>query len=183
MKEAFELEINGIKGVIKLTELGFEAKGKWASMTGYKAEQDAKFNRFQGVFSDAALVKIAIDKATALFNRQCPLPFLVGDEYKELGWKLLSISPDGRVRIRLPGWHEGEVARTLESLDINEECKLNNYWVFPRDVSMSEARDLLSPIIKESTRFVSESVLAKRLEEQSKTCGYAMRECQLDLLA
>ena len=180
MNKLYDVCISGLEGTINFSEFGLEARGKWASHSGYKSIYTGNCMT-NGNFTEGALKKLAYEKANALFTENVVYAFLIGDEHKDFGWRTIGENLNGQVQIRLPDWHEGAVAQAIKEIGVTLECKNNNYWVFEPDISVVEAKAVLKPVLEKYSRFISEDILAERIRQSAKITGYDKRENQLAL--
>lgn len=158
-----EITMGGITGKMEWSGYGMAAHGKWASHTGFRSlGRDIDTSNPQRM-------------ATELYEANEKLPFLVGEEHREHGWKSIDTNYRGEIQVRLPKWHNGVVAACLERYGMTNTCTLNNYWCFPEsmhDVSKKLASKLLAPIAAPHTRFGCEAELASRIDAQARELGY-----------
>lgn len=160
------LTLGGIPGKVKWGYGGWEVHAKWASHTGYRSTMK------QG---DAHA--LAVD----LYESQVNLPYLVGDEHKECGWKKISLNTDGYVQIRLPDWASDSLKDSLSRLGMSEICEHNRYWFFPDKVTLEQAREVLAPVLRPKTRFVDEEQLAAEIDRAYQGSSLWADETQISL--
>lgn len=167
------LELNGEPGKVEFDDslLGYQVSGKWASHTGFFSSC-AGLHETVSRYDDATLYGRAEQISIGHYEKARELPFLVGDEHKEHGWKKISRNYHGQIEIRLPQWQEGIVAQELESLGIKQSCKLNNYWVFEKDVDWIDAKAVVAPLMAKGTRLSDEQELAGQLKESVIAQGF-----------
>lgn len=168
-EKVLPINIGGIAGEFRSKD-GFPAfYGPWASHTGYHS----LFGEMQRT---AATGKSIRELALTYFEKNEKLPFVVGREHTEFGWKSICTNCHGEIQIRLPGWHKGIVSAAIESYGMEIRDKLNNHWVFPKEVCVSfeTAKSLLRPILRDHTRFACEKALAEEIDRRAVNMGYLL---------
>lgn len=164
------LEVNGIVGrfefIRSLTH--YNVRGAFASHTGFHSTIGG-FTETIVSYDDETFYARATDIAIEYYEQAEALPFLVGDEHKEHGWKKLRENYRGELEIRLPDWHEGIVASELESLGVKLGCSANNFWVFEKGTKWDDAKAILAPLMAKGTRLLCERRLVQQLRD-SITC-------------
>lgn len=165
------IEINGLVGQAKYTEFGAEFTGPWASHTGFLSDYAPE--------RDTGDAGYLFAKAEELYNAHCKYAFAVGHEHSEHGWKTLERSWRGNITLRLPQWHRGVVAATLESYGMvfEGETQFQSRWSFPVDsgVTLEQAKAVLAPILKRNTRFTDEIELAAAIDAAARAEGFRYR--------
>lgn len=167
-----KIEFNGIIGTAAVEHGMIVYRGKWASHSGYRGSLTPAEN-FAG-FTESYV----ISKAEELYKTQAAYAFAVGEEHKEHGWKVLSESLFYGIEVRLPDWHDGQVAGHIEKYGMEISCPHNRKWRFPLNsgVTMQQARDLLRPILQPGTRFTDEDVLCAEIDKAAMIGGFRFRK-------
>lgn len=173
------LSVEGIPGRVCHTMSGYALYGKWASHTGYQSLSG--HGAWGYVPARDEFDAFAKQFARQRYFTQRALPFLVGEEHKEHGWKTIEVGYSGLVTVRLPRWHEGLVAAVLTEMGMRQECNFNNHWVFDAKVTLVQAKEALAPIIRRSTRFCDEQQLAQALSVSARQAGLIGRIDQMAL--
>ena len=158
-----EVTIGGITGKIDWGGICTTATGPWASHTGFIS---------LGFAEDASNPQRL---AQQLYEENEKLPFLVGDEHRDHGWKSICTNYSGEIQVRLPKWHQGVVAACLESYGMTKTCSLNNFWCFPKNmqkVTQKLVAELLAPITAPHTRFSDEAELVRQIDVRAIELGY-----------
>lgn len=158
-----EITMGGITGKIDWGGFSTTATAPWASHTGFRS---------LGVDVDTSNPQRL---AQQLYEKNEKLPFLVGDEHRDHGWKSICTNYSGEIQVRLPSWHSGVVAACLESYGMTKTCTINNYWCFPKNmqkVTQKLVAELLAPVAAPHTRFSCEVDLAKQIDAQARRIGY-----------
>lgn len=162
--------VSGLEGYAEKSCGGWDFYGKWASHTGYRHTHGSELDK-------EGLQHVAEE----LYREQSPLCYLIGDEHKEFGWKKVRINMHGHVEIRLPQWADTAIKDALSSLGVCMSCPSNCYWVFPSDVELYQAKEVLEPLLQPNTRFANETDLARKLLENFPSSELGFRETQLSL--
>lgn len=167
------LEINGEAGNVTFRDSlqDCELRGKWASHSGFRSIMSG-FRETIETYDDEAFYARAEEVALSHYKETADLPFLVGDEHKDFGWKKLSRNYKGKLEIRLADWHEGIVSAELEALGITLGCRLNNYWWFEDEVEWDDAKAILAPLMAKGTRLVDERRLVQQLRDSVTSRGF-----------
>tara|TARA_R110002124_G_scaffold128157_2_gene288513 strand:+ start:1438 stop:1995 length:558 start_codon:yes stop_codon:yes gene_type:complete len=161
--------IGGITGKICVSKRWICLHGKWASHTGFTSDagvQDLEV-------SDEEL----LNAADACYRKAKEFSFAVGDEHREHGWKRICVDYQKRIQIRLPDWHEGIVAATLERYGMVNTCDINQYWTLAADsrVSLQTASSVFEPILRPGTRFACEQEMSAEIDACAINNGFLAR--------
>jgi len=172
-----QLEVNGIPGRIEFDHAieDFGAYRKWASHTGFRST----LRGFRGTLSqytEDQIIERAKEIAREHYAVAETLPFLVGDEHREFGWKKLQVNTAGEVEIRLPCWHEGVLSGRLEEYGVTEKCPLNKYWIFEPGCDIQDAKAILQPILAAGSRLVDKRQLVKMIDDCATNRGFIAGE-------
>ncbi len=156
-----EITLAGMTGEARFTRHGVELRGRWASHTGYRHH----------TLSMPPSTASALDLARTYHDTQAAYAFAVGDEHRDVGWRILR-TYDGRIEVRLPSWHAGQVAEVLETMGWDQQGgnALNDTWGLA-GASLSTVRKALPPILAPGTRFTPEADLAEQLRISARRAG------------
>lgn len=170
---AVALTINGTTGSVtfKRCPENYEVRGKFASHTGFRSNPGSITGSLDAS-DDDALYDLACRIATERFTESVALPFLVGNEHKEFGWKMLQRNYKGQIETRLPLWQEGVVSAELEAIGLKQTCPINNYWIFEEGVTFDDAKAILAPLMANETRLMDERRLAQQLRDAITGQGF-----------
>ena len=164
-----DLCLHGISGYAQSARNGWSLHGKWASHTGYRYVVSKHH--------EDALGQIA----EAWYRVHQPLCYLVGDEHRDMGWKTHQVNHQGGVQIRLPEWADQSITQALSQLGLQLADPLNRYWVFESSVTLSQAREVLAPLLAPATRLADEGQLARELRTAYQRSAVCFEQRQMEL--
>lgn len=180
MLVSIPVTVKGYPGGIQYSDGHVAFEGCWASHTGYHSlYTGGAYDSLEEAAQDPELRTLAetyVTEAEAL-------PFLVGKEHQDNGWKMVKLCPiHNRVVIRLPQWERGIVSGALEqSLGMELVEPHNSRWAFPASMTEQQVREIMAPLMKDHTRLVDENELLCRLLKSEGYLAYLATQNQFDL--
>jgi hypothetical protein len=168
----FEIEGHQIQAEIKSFGIGFH--GRAVSHTGYLHDMS---------ILEGATEEDAKGIAVELFRASQCLPYLVGEEHRDVGWKSISKTPSTQAwQIRIPCWASESVRDVLSALGMVEICVHNRQWAFTnRPMPLDDFKLIIEPLLKPGTRLEDENLLAQALLLKLTSSGALITECQMDM--
>lgn len=150
----------GMPGEVTFKPDGISLRGEWASHTGYRHLYARRSEQIAVI--DPENEALARQLAEEHYTDNAALPFLVGAEHRDMGWKdIMEDWQTGAWRVRLPDWHKGVVSAALEAAGVTMTDRINQHWAFPVGAPIEEVREIVRPLTREGTRLMDEQVLAE----------------------
>lgn len=166
---AISIIINGLNGTVELNGNTVVLTGPWADSSGrydYEVPDPEAYDAGQ-----------LFEAAEELYERNKILPFAVGADHVEQEWKFLRQLGCGSIAVRVPAWHRGIVALTLEAYGMKPSAESDCCWAWDAKsgVNSELAHMVLAPILDAGTRFSDERVLAEAIDSAVWAAGYRYR--------
>jgi len=165
-----DLTNSDFEGFAKMCHGGWAFHGRFASHTGYR-------HYCISVNTIDAVKGIARN----FFSQQKNYCYLVGQDHSEHGWKTIGVNYHKKIQVRLPAWASDCIKDTLNKCGLEESCSLNNFWEFPDQTDLSDARESIRPLLVKRTRFSNDDKLSEQLYQHYLTSPLGITTTQLDL--
>lgn len=155
-KSEYQITIKGVTcrvepEIVLGSNRGLSIHGKWASYTGY-----------QHVFTQCSTYQEIYDYCVTHYDENQKLPFIVGDEHKEHGWKKIDIEGEFYF-IRIPAWTSTQITDLLITVGFELKCPVESKWKFKLKVEKSQIESLLQPLLLPGTRMMNQDELYIKL--------------------
>jgi len=173
-KDRYEFEIEGHQFQAEIKSHGIGFHGRPVSHTGYFHDMS---------ILEGATEEDAIAIAGELLRASKCLPYLVGEEHRDVGWKSISKNHSTQAwQIRIPCWASESVRNALLALGMVEICVRNQQWAFTdRPMPLDDFKLIIEPLLKSGTRLEDENLLAQALLSKLTSSGAIITECQMDM--